>query len=171
LKASHGSGWNILLHPSLSLSDVKKKLREWNTHYKGIKSGESQYQYIEPRFFIEEVVEDIEFGKTGEAQVFMIRCIQGRPITISVRRGGIQNSYDCAWNPIETEQFPMKRPRCLLRMLDLAERLSAPFEFVRIDFYVSANHRLFFSEYTFTPAGGTQIFSFPLEKQFGALWQ
>ena len=170
--ASHGSGWNIILHPSLSLNDVKMKLHKWNTHYIGNQSGESQYQYIEPRFFIEEVIDDIDLGKTGEAQVFMIRCIHGRPIIISVRRGDYQNSYDLNWNPIQLQKkFTIKRPKCLLRMLTIAEQLSAPFEFVRIDFYVSRNDTIFFSEYTFTPAGGNRVFSNDLEKKFGALWQ
>ena len=32
VKASHGSGWNIILHPSLSLNDVKMKLPDSAHH-------------------------------------------------------------------------------------------------------------------------------------------
>ena len=171
IKASHGSGWNINIQPNTDLEKCKEYLRQWNTIYRGINTGESQYQYLKPQFFIEEKICDIESGYSGEAIVFMIRCIKSKAITIGVKKGTIQNSYDVFWNPLEPEEFSIKKPSNLHLMLYLAEKLSAPFEFVRIDFYLSADNKIHFSEYTFTPAGGAQILNSHFEKHYGALWQ
>jgi hypothetical protein len=171
IKASHGSGWNINIQPTTNLELCKESLRKWNTKYTGINTGESQYQYLKPQFFIEEKICDIETGYSGEAVVFMFRCINSKVITIGVKKGNVQNSYDVYWNPLEPEEFSIKKPSNINTMLYLAEKLSAPFEFVRVDFFLSADKKIYFSEYTFTPAGGTQIFNSYLEKYFGALWQ
>ena len=58
----------------------------------------------------------------------------------------------------------------IIKMLALAEKLSAPFEFVRIDFYLSKSGDIYFSEYTFTPAGGAILYSDEIENELGALW-
>jgi TupA-like ATPgrasp len=49
------------------------------------------------------------------------------------------------------EEIPEK-PRCLQDLIDYSEKLSKPFPFVRVDFYIF-NDRPIFGELTFTPAG------------------
>jgi hypothetical protein len=63
----------------------------------------------------------------------------------------------------------IEKPNRLDKMLTLAAKLSQPFEFVRIDFYY-VDEKIYFSEYTFTPAGGKQVFPLDLEIKYGALW-
>ena len=41
-------------------------------------------------------------GPTGNADVFMFRCIHGQPVSIGVKRGIVQNSYDLNWNPLDS---------------------------------------------------------------------
>lgn len=167
VKAVHGCGWNINMTNDTQVKDVIKSLQKWNTHYIG--SGEKQYTYINPRFFIEEKVD----GPTGgTAIVYMFRCIYGVPITIGVKLATqkLQNSYDTDWNPIVPIKIKnIEKPKSLDVMLKLAEKLSKPFEFVRIDFYY-VNDNIYFSEYTFTPAGGTKVFPHDLEMKYGMLW-
>ena len=55
-------------------------------------------------------------------------------------------------------------------MLKLAKKLSKPFEFVRIDFYIGENDLIYFSEFTFTPAAGYQVFDLETEMYQGSLW-
>jgi hypothetical protein len=55
-------------------------------------------------------------------------------------------------------------------MIELAEILSAPFEFVRIDFYLSSDRKIYFSEYTFTPSGGYRFYTNNIEAELGKLW-
>lgn len=167
VKSAHGSGWNINITEQTKVQDVVKSLQKWNTTYEGIK--EKQYKYIKPRFYIEEKVDG---PKGGQALVYMFRCINGSPVTIGVKcaKRKVQNSYDIEWNPIMPENLEgIERPNRLDKMLTLAAKLSEPFEFVRIDFYY-VNEKIYFSEFTFTPAGGKQVLPLELEIQFGKLW-
>lgn len=171
IKSIHSSGANISIESSSTVSECIKKLNQWNVPYFGIKNGELQYKAIKPGFLIEEKIVDTRGIQTGSADVYMFRCIKGRPVTIGVKRGTLQNSYDMNWNPIADKKIDIGRPEALTHMIKLATILSAPFEFVRIDFYISTHSTVYFSEFTFTPAAGGQIFSDQLENDLGTLWQ
>ena len=164
LKATHGSGWNINMNKTTQVEEVLTALKSWNCIYRNGK--ESQYKYLTPRFFIEEKID----GTQGTPPVYMFRCIHGSPLTIGVKHNDVQNSYTMDWQIIGENNLPdLEKPAVLCRMIDAAKRLSEPFEFVRIDFYLIEN-TIYFSEYTFTPAGGAQIFSSDLEFKLGQLW-
>ena len=170
LKATAGCGWNIRLHPDLNIETLKTLLAEWNVPYSDV---ERQYTYIVPRFFIEEIIDDAYTGVSGKARVFMFRCIHGKPTSVGVRDadGGAQHIYTTQFELLGTQKFPLDKPEQWTTMLEYAERLSAPFEFVRIDFYIGADGHVYFSEYTFTPAGGNRVFSMKLEHEYGRLWK
>jgi hypothetical protein len=170
IKSIHSSGANISIESSTTTSECIQKLNQWNVPYIGIQWGELQYKTIKPGFFIEEKIVDIHGVQTGSADVYMFRCIKGYPVTIGVKRGTIQNSYDMNWNLIADKKIDVERPEALDKMITLSTILSAPFEFVRVDFYVSV-HSIYFSEFTFTPAAGLQLYSDQLENDLGALWQ
>jgi hypothetical protein len=169
IKSIHGSGWNINIDETTTIENSKKLLNEWNTPY--LINGEKQYQYINPGFFIEEKIDDKFSGVSGAADVFMIRCIKGEPITIGVKRGTIQNSYTINWELLDKEQFNIDKPTELDRMIELSKILSRPFEFVRIDFYIDKQSNIYFSEFTFTPAAGYQLYPLEIEERLGLLWQ
>ena len=168
VKSTHGSGWNTGL---TTVEEVREKLHAWNRPYDGA-VAEKQYRYITPRFFIEEKVEDAIVGSTDAAIVYMFRCIHGNPVTIGVKQGKLQNSYDMSWKLLKSAQITIPQPSqpLLDRMITAARCLSAPFEFVRIDFYIATGERIYFSEFTFSPAGGNRIFPMPIEKELGRLW-
>lgn len=167
VKAAHGSGWNINMTEKTTVQEVIQSLNKWNIKYDW--QDEKQYSYIKPRFFIEKKVDGAE---GGHALVYMFRCIYGKPVTIGVKcvKQKIQNSYDIDWNPImPLALVGIEKPQHLDKMLKLASKLSQPFEFVRIDFYY-VDEKIYFSEYTFTPAGGKQVFPLEIEMQYGKLW-
>lgn len=171
IKSAHGSGWNINIDETTTVENVIASLQSWNCHYVG--EGEQHYQHVKPRFFIEEKIVDALLGKTGNAIVYRIRCIRGKPFVIGVYTGRGQNSYDLSWTPVKKIEDPtINKPEqsTLQQMLKYAEQLSAPFEFVRIDFYIGQDEHIYFSEFTFTPSGGSPFYPFILEKQFGKLW-
>ena len=121
---------------------------------------------------LEEKIQD-SYAPAGRALVYMLRCIHGTPYTISVKQfDETQDSFDTEWNPISPHRLPfvVGRPPQLPQMLELAKELSTLFEFVRIDFHLGDDGLVYFSEFTFTPAGGTQIFSDELEATLGAKW-
>ena len=170
LKATHGSGWNIDLSEINDINKIKNKLEIWNktklTH-----EGEMQYEYIEPRFFIEEKINDKFLGNTGNAIVYMFRCIHGKPVTFSVKKKSYTNCYDINLNFIKKKEFEFDISKINFeKMKKCAEILSNGFEFVRMDFYFDHNNKIYFSEYTFTPASGLCFYSKNLELQFGRLW-
>ena len=163
VKSSHGSGWNINIDRKTNVNYVKSKLQDWNKIYS---CTERQYTYIKPRFFIEQKVN----GPSGDADVFMFRCIHGEPVSIGIKRKKIQNSYDINWNPLNVIEIAnITKPAHLDKMLSLARLLSSPFEFVRIDFYYVGGI-IYFSEFTFTPAAGAQLFPMIHEEHFGSMW-
>src|SRR6185312_5625486 len=62
------------------------------------------------------------------------------------------------------------RPENLGEMIEIASRLSAPFDFVRIDLY-NVHGRVYFGEFTFTPTAGTHKFGPPhWDLYFGEKW-
>ncbi len=174
LKSAHGCGWNhefVTDPPSQAeLNIIKKKLKSWNKKYE-TKSNEPQYANIEPRFYIEEKVVDRILGETGKAIVYMIRCINGEPVSIGVGHEGRMNHYDINWNYISlpTIRIKIPKPDNLEQLVYCARELSKPFEFVRMDFYLSSD-KIYLSEYTFTPAGGNPVLSNQLEYSLGAKW-
>jgi hypothetical protein len=170
LKTSHASGWNLILTPSTTVEEVKRCLHSWNKPYIG--DNEKHYSFLKPRFFLEEKVNCAYSGKSGSARTFMFRCVRGMPISIGVRQGSEQTTYSMDGTPVEPIKIPLeKNPLYLDKMIQLAKRLSSPFEFVRIDFYLSDKQEIYFSEFTFTPSGGSPIFSYSVEKKFGAMWK
>jgi hypothetical protein len=168
IKSAHGSAWNI--DPSnTNIETAKQLLTRWNTLYNN--GRERQYIGVPRRFFIEEKIDDHEFGITGLANTYTIRCIYGKPVTFHIKRNGKFNAWIISsWRQVMSDAGSIQPPPEAGKMIELAEKLSQPFEFVRIDFYLDAQRRIFFSEYTFTPNAGTQFYSTDVEYELGALW-
>jgi hypothetical protein len=192
LKASHGCGWNLDLKTNTDLDKIHDFINKRMHSYKSRENFEKQYNYIEPRFFIEEKINDFLYGVTGKAIVFMVRCIHGKPISIGVKfkymtkdkdkNNGIicevNLLYDTNWNKIENSEiiksnniiFNMEKPKNFDIMMRNAEILSNRFEFVRIDYYIDMKHDIYFSEFTFSPNGGYQTFNMEIEKETSKYW-
>lgn len=171
LKASHGSAWNVLLSKAPPIPRLQIILSSWSVAYTGV--GEKHYAHVPPRFFIEEIIDDAYTGKSGQARVFMIRCVHGKPISVGVTKGNgdtVQNTYTTAFVQVGRSEFAMKKPAQWEAMLAYASELSSPFEFVRVDFYIGCDGDVYFSEFTFTPAGGKRVFSMEMEHELGRLW-
>lgn len=171
LKAVHGCGWTRRLSLPLNVEALRSQLGKWMKPYSVV---ETQYTFIPPRFFIEEILDDAYTGTSGQARVFMVRCIHGVPVSVGVRKddGGrtMQNSYTPTFGPLASVKFPLEKPAQWDALLRCATQLSAPFEFVRIDLYIGADGHIYLSEFTFTPAGGHRVFPMELEKEQGRLW-
>lgn len=72
--------------------------------------------------------------------------------------------YDKNWQKMPfarhypAEQVALPKPYNYEKMVQLAETLSAPLKFARIDFY-EINRKIYFGEITFFPGNGTEEFS------------
>lgn len=169
IKSAHGSGWNIVIsdaHAIKNINRIYNKLNDWNKIYS---ITEKQYTFLKPTFFIEESIDDKYYGKNGNAVVYMVRCVHGKAITISTNLKHLHKmcNYDINWNIFYRNEIPhIAKPVHFDKMIKYAELLSAPFEFVRVDFYVDKNDDIYFSEFTFTPKAGMICYSQEVEKKW-----
>jgi hypothetical protein len=67
--------------------------------------------------------------------------------------------------------FIIRKPENYSNILNIVRELSKIFEFVRIDLYLSKDNKIYFSEFTFTPNGGSKFFNNKLEIEYGMLWK
>lgn len=172
IKSTHASGWNINITDTTDLLIAKYQLRQWNKIFRPSLSGEVQYCFLTPQFFIEEKIEDPITGKGGKCLAYMFRYIHNTIVSIGVQLDGKCNHYDQDWNLIlEPElSFHIPKPDRLLDMLSMSQTLAQGFEFVRIDMFIDNNDKIYFSEFTFTPKAGKPVFPLHLEIEYGKLW-
>jgi len=164
LKCNHGCGYNIIC-PQKEALDIKSSVRRINkwmhTDFWRF-YAEVQYRNIPRRILCERYLGD----ERGLPRDYKVYCFHGRPLYILVCDGrGRQRPrfyfFDPDWRfcPVTQDgldapkDFYVLRPENLDQMLACAADLSAPFPFVRADFY-EVSGKLIFGELTFTPAGG-----------------
>lgn len=164
LKATHGSGWNIIVNDKekLNIELCKKEMCRWLEKNWAYMAGlELQYKDIIPRIIAEEYIENVP----GDLYDYKIFCFHGRAKFIWFVKGRnnlVESAiYDLNWHRLNiTYKFPMckkaiSRPGHLNEMIQLAERLAADFAHVRVDFYVLNNGTIRFGEMTFSSTSGT----------------
>jgi hypothetical protein len=171
IKANHGSGWNIFINNKTKIYDVRKIIKLWLSQ-KYTKLNEKQYQFIQPKVFIEEVIDDYYFGKSDCAVTYMFRCVHGIPHTFSIKKKSSINSFDINLNLLKPIEHDITKipDDVFIKMKEYATQLSKNFEFVRIDFYFDKMKNIYFSEFTFTPSSGLQYFDDKTEIMLGKLW-
>lgn len=94
---------------------------------------------------------------------YKVYCFNGKAEYIMVCAGREKGHptfyfFDRLWNLARIDRdtknapvgFTMPKPDCVDKMLEYAEKMSAPFPFVRVDFFV-VDGQLYFGELTFTP--------------------
>ena len=171
LKATHGSGYNIICKDKskLDLRDTKKKINKWlKEDYYKIK-GEMQYKNVPHRIICEEYLED----NSGKLLDYKMYCFNGEPKIIRVDFGRFTknhttNFYDKNWKLMdlkvvhENNKIGIKKPEKCEEMLELTEKLAQDFPHIRVDFYI-VNNKIYFGELTLTTGAGCDPFT-PLEK-------
>ena len=156
----------------LKINKTKYKLnnllQEWNSCYYTIL--DAGYKDIKPRIIIEEYM-PIREGKALEYKMF---CFHGEVKFCLIEcdyfgKNPKRAFYDKDFNemPFKIGSMPkvkVKKPETYNEMIRIAEKLSAGFPFVRVDFY-DINGRVYVGEMTFTSGGGYSKFT-PLEWDF-----
>jgi hypothetical protein len=172
LKATHGSGWNIICRDKSQLqpATIKRKFKRWLSMNPYYLSREWQYKDIVPKILCEVFVGD----NLNDYKLF---CFHGKVkyIQVDVDRftSHTRNFYDTHWNLMEWEMTYRKhtklleRPASLDRMISIAEKLAIDFLFVRVDLYHHLDN-IYFGEITFFPEGGAGPFdSYESDLKFG----
>ncbi len=161
VKASRGSGFVLDLATVKTAVQVRAILRDWSVRLtrKGLPC----------EFFIEEKITGAVYGKTGTAVDYKFFCFHGKPHFFLCRDGmSNRNFYDLDYRPIKLSGNQLPRID-LSAMIRVAETLSAPFPFVRIDLYNGVDG-VYFGEYTFHVNAGKQEFDDATETALGSLW-
>ena len=169
LKATHASGFNVIVpdKSKLDVKEAKSKFDKWlkiNFYYK---DREKNYKNIKPRILCDKYI------KFDDVLVeYKIYCFNGKAKLIcqNVDKDGTRytNVFDENFDrmPVRfgynTVEYPLTNKKD--ELIRLAEKLSAPFDFVRVDLYENSN-KILFSELTFHSGGGLVPF-YPKEYDF-----
>ncbi|MDJ1088756.1 ATP-grasp fold amidoligase family protein [Macrococcoides caseolyticum] len=177
IKTNHTSGYNAIYNRKNSdINQLRKyfdKALKTNYYYVG---REWNYKDINPKVVIEPF---IDMSKFDDYKFFMFN---GKLEYYAVIRGIIdekgQQSSSSLFNLYNKDDKPLdvkvdrkkfddsnyKFPEQLIEIKKIAEDLSSPFPFCRVDFLVNDN-KFYFGEITFFPNGGMQLMN-PIEKEY-----
>ena len=161
LKATHGSGWNIVCKNknNFKLKAWKKVLCSWlrqNYYYYG---REWPYNQIKPLLICEKYLET----HSGVLYDYKFYCFNGKVEFIKSSddmRVIPDKFYDTSWvlkderySTDEVTSTAIPKPINLREMITIAEDLAKMFPFVRVDLY-DVDGKIVFGEMTFYPTGG-----------------
>ena len=181
LKCTHDSGGLVVCKDKskLNLKEVKAKIEKSLTNNYYLWTREWPYKGVKPRIIAEKYMEDQE---TGELRDYKFFCFNGEPKLMFVAsERGLKNTkfdfYDMQFHHMNIVQhypnseYSIEKPEHFEKMVMLAEKLSAGFPHVRVDFY-EANGQVYFGEMTFTNGSGFEEIS-PIEADLmlGDLWK
>jgi len=161
LKPSHLSGRVMLLaaHRDSDAPRVRERLRGWlqRDHSRG--NREWFYAQVPKRVIAEPLLQDDSGAVPSDVKAYVIG---GRVRYFQIDGGRFtrptRNLYGPDWQllPARTS-LPRHRPEppplALPRLIEIAEQVAAPFEFMRVDFYV-IGERVLIGELTNSPGAG-----------------
>ncbi|HVZ44056.1 MAG TPA: ATP-grasp fold amidoligase family protein [Ramlibacter sp.] len=165
LKCNEGSGKGALLLGPEDRAAAGERAAQWLAESYYWRRREYQYWPVRRRLLVEERLAD---GHPDGPIDYIFFCFDGVPrlVQIGSRSHTIHRFFTPGWEPVrltyrERYEAPeMPRPGRLEEMLDIAARLSAPFDFVRVDLYC-CTQGVRFGELTFTPCAGRLTFDPP----------
>lgn len=158
LKTNHASGQNIIVtdKDKVDRDAITKQFDEWlhTNHYYLV--AEWQYKNIVPKVFAEELLSD-------EILDYRVFCFNGEPeliwTTKLIGHTYYSSTYDTNWKKVDITwqnwyvNEDHEKPNLLDYILDVARKLSADFNMVRVDLF-NVNGKVYFSKLTFTQNGG-----------------
>ena len=172
LKCTNGSGAVYICKDKsqLNISKIRKEMNRWLKDDFSKMKKEPQYKNVKNRIIAEQYLED----ESGALRDYKFYCYDGIPYyygiftdrytdetvdmydmtgkkLIGVLNGGVKNSEKLI---PQSDNFP--------ELVEVVKKLSKPFQFVRVDFYM-ANGKIYFGELTFTDGAGSDPFT---PKQF-----
>jgi TupA-like ATPgrasp len=179
LKATAGSGMVMFISSArdLDIPYLRATMRKWLKYDYSRLHREWCYKGIRQQIIAEAKLSDETGGIPADYKVYVIG---GGVRFIQIDRGRFdthtRNLYSTDWELLPARltlqnHAPDERPACLEEMIVVALKLSQPFEFLRVDFYV-IGLQLYVGELTNYPGAGFEKF-FPasFSTQLGAYWR
>lgn len=158
IKTNHGSAQVIVVKGQADREAIVKTLAGWlKTNYYWA-AREGQYYDIKPRIMIEEYLRCQDGGGPLDYRFW---CFGGVPEVIQVDNHAhdMNPFFDAQWNLLDlyyrelADRSFLPKPVNFDQMYEIASRLSAGFDFVRVDLY-NIDGNIYFGEFTLTPTGG-----------------
>jgi len=179
VKPTHASGLSIIVkNGHFNQKEMIKTCRRWLKTPYGLEKLEWAYQPIKRKIIIEKLLLDDD-GKI--AKDFKFNMFHGKCKLILVdfdRMNNPSGSYfDEKWDFLSVKkatcpQGPkIKKPKNYEIMLELAEKLSEAFDYVRVDLY-NLNGKIYFGELTHYPTSGMTKYETPsFDFELGKYWK
>ncbi len=163
IKANHDSGTVFLVRDKAQLDKPGLKLQIEAALRKpwGWESGQWGYSYISPQVLVEEMINPQDHEPPAD---YKFHCSEGEVKFMSYicSHGGEREGQvlDLDGNDLKikiSSSFKFgssfKKPQQWKKMIDVAERLSKNFKYVRVDLFCTGNH-IYVGELTFWPMAG-----------------
>lgn len=183
MKSNTGSGNNYVVKDkkSLNIDDIRKKTKNWLKSYPSLFGTEKVYKGIKPKILIERL---LPYNSKNDLPDYKFFCFDGKVFCLyvmkeatEIRDNGKLSFFDRDFNKLKyyrLDYLPINehvdKPTNYDLMIEYAEKLSAGFPHVRVDFY-NIEGEIFFGELTFYTHGGyinfePDEFDFILGEQF-----
>lgn len=169
IKCNHGSGMNAIIKDKkgINYSQLRIKFAHWmDINYAFTSGFEMHYYGIQPQIIAEKMLESDDGEDLKDYKVFVfngtVKMIQ---VDIDRQHSHRRNLYTPDWEYLPYSiLYPtapdviIEKPKCLEKLIYLAEKLGEGFIHVRVDFYI-CNDRIYFGELTFAHGSGTEEFT------------
>ena len=182
LKANHGSGYNILVpDKALACRDtILAQAEAWLAENYGERTGEWGYRPIQPRLLVEEFLPSPVGGVPEDYKVYVFG---GRPHLLQVHLGRFtKQRCELFYDPITLEPIAFGRhrhadwpdypgpPSAAATLYDLAARLGAGFDAVRVDFYLIDGEPRFGEMTHYSGGASVALGTTDEDRTLGDLW-
>ena len=164
IKTSNGSSTNLFYESNsdFNVKKEKKQLNQWMKQKLYLSGREWCYKNSKPTIIIENFLENNDDSFNGISD-YKILCFNGEAkyVVFDIDRftDHKRNIYDSNWNYLDiSTDYPnfgnsVPKPEKLSEMIEIANKLSSDFPFVRVDLYL-VDSKIIFGELTFYPWSG-----------------
>ena len=159
IKCNHGCGYNIIVKDKskLDIKEARKKINAWMKENYAFRFGcELQYRDIKPKIIVEKYLENKNHDFLTDYKFY---CFNGNPKYLQIISSRTEKEhktsfYDQNWTKQSFydnlfENKVLEKPQNYQQMINLAQKLSQDFSYVRVDFYVLDDGTIKFGEMTF----------------------
>jgi len=161
VKPNHASGLKIIVEDGhFNKKEIIKTCRRWIKTPYGMEKLEWAYHSIKRKIVVEKLLRE---EKTNILKEYLFHMFHGKCKLILLIYDRMNNFsmgyYDEKWNilpvkkPNRRQAPKIKKPKNFKTMLRLAEKLSKPFDFIRVDLF-NLNGKIYIGELTHYPDSG-----------------
>ena len=161
VKPNHASGRYIIVKDGkFNKEEIIHACKKWLMFPYGLDKLEWAYKPIKRKIVIEKLLRE---EKTSILKEFKFHMFQGKCRLIAFVYDRMNNFsmsfFDEKWNilsvkiPNHSRAPKIEKPKNIEKMLELAEKLSKPFDYIRVDLY-NLKGKIFIGELTHYPASG-----------------